>query len=85
MSCKNCKCDKKEVVKTVYMCGIGWQHEVGETNVDVFPPDLEHMKKLTKHDLEECGVARVEMRFIEWVVPQNIYKNIKKLEEKEEG
>lgn len=62
--------------KTVigYMCGIDWQHELGEalggTKVYASADDPE----LAKHGSRKygCGVVEVEVRIRRWVVPQDL-------------
>lgn len=59
--------------KTVigYMCGVAWQHELGEAMggtlvyADVDDPDL---KRHGERDFG-CGIVEVEVRIRRWVVP----------------
>ena len=58
----------KEVkVKKAYICGIAWQHEVGETNVKIY----ESPKACPCWDYKECGVVEVEIKVKKWVKDQN--------------
>lgn len=57
-----------------FMCGVDWQHELGEAcggNV-VYPSiaNLRHHRECA----HECGVVKVSVELIEWVVPQNFEK-----------
>lgn len=48
---------KKTKKKSVYICDVAWDHEIGETDVTVFPPNS--LKPFKKHST--CGVVEVEM------------------------
>ena len=47
------------------MCGIAFQHELGETDVKLYPTAKEMKKRHVGS--EECGIAEVEIRFKRWV------------------
>ena len=55
----------KKTPKKGFLCGVAFQHELGETTVKVFPTakSLEERKTCT----DECGIAEVEIRFKRWV------------------
>ena len=57
-----------------YMCGVDFQHELGEASGGnlVYPSlaDLKHHAKCW----ESCGVVKVSVQLVEWVVPQDIMK-----------
>lgn len=55
----------------VYMCGVAWQHEIGETWVKVFP-SVESLK--AAHTCtNECGIVELDVEFSEWVKPQDLF------------
>lgn len=51
------------------MCGISWQHELGETDVRVFetPSALEKF-----HKPMDCGIVECEVTLKRWVKKQTI-------------
>lgn len=60
--------------KTVYTCGVDWQHEVGEA------PDLEGKMpfyssveelKSKRPCWESCGIVELKIVEISWVAPQD--------------
>lgn len=63
------KTKPKSKSKTAYMCGIAWQHEIGETDVEVFPT-----RKLCEgmHADDECGIVEVKVTFVRWVKNQKL-------------
>jgi len=64
--------------RTMYMCGVDWQHELCEA------PDLEgkaplytsveELKRL-RTCWEECGIVEVEVKVTQWVQKQNFFKS----------
>lgn len=66
--------------RIVYCCGVDYQHEINEA------PDLEGRMPLYSSVEElkskrtcwdECGILRLELKPIEWVEPQNLFKQNK--------
>lgn len=53
-----------------YMCGVAWQHEVGETEVELYqsPEACRKARGCTN----ECGIVEVEVRLRRWVRKQDI-------------
>lgn len=51
--------------KKAFMCGVSFQHELGETDVRLFPTAKALKERLNCSD--ECGIAEVEVRFKRWV------------------
>lgn len=54
--------------RIVYMCGVAWQHEAGETDVEAYASAEQcrrHMR-CTK----DCGIVEAELSLVKWVVPQ---------------
>ncbi len=64
--------------KKVYVCGVDWQHELGEvsdyTKVYSTVEDLKRQRSCW----EECGIVELEVKMTKWMEPQNLFKNIKK-------
>ena len=58
---------------TAYIDGIDWQHHIDDdaAGVMVFG-SIENLKAGTSHDLAECGIVKIELCEVEWVVPQNL-------------
>ena len=63
-------------MRTLYACGVDWQHEIGEA------PDLEGKMPLYSSVEElkakrtcwkECGIVELRLDFKGWVEPQNLY------------
>lgn len=63
----------KEVVIKVYMCGIDWQHELGQAlggnRVYASVEDLKQNRTCWK----ECGIVEVEVKLSKWIENQNLY------------
>lgn len=59
---------KKTRVVRGYVCGIAWQHELGERDVVVYETAYRcgKIEKCTQH----CGIVEVEIRLKRWVRPQ---------------
>lgn len=60
------------MTKTVYMCAIDWQHELGEVSdyTKVYST-VEDLKK--QHECwNSCGIVEVEVKLIKYVEEQNI-------------
>lgn len=55
----------------VYMCGVDWQHEIGQAmgGVTLYSTldDLERFRPCVK----TCGVVKVKVQLVEWVIEQN--------------
>lgn len=62
----------KERIVTGYMCGIGWQHELGEAEGGnkIYPSqeECEEYEKCT----HECGIVEVDVHFKKWVKEQKL-------------
>lgn len=59
-------------VKTVFVDGVDWQHEIGETDATVWPS----LNSILNHTpcAKTCGVVKCEMKILEWVHPQDLHK-----------
>lgn len=57
-------------MKTVYVCGVDWQHEIGETQVTVFA-SVKSLKK-SKDCTKTCGIVKLKVELEEWVEAQNL-------------
>jgi len=64
--------------KTVYMCGIDWQHEFEQNCADIYG-SVEQLKINKSTCWKECGIVRVELDekgipfSHKWLVKQNIF------------
>jgi|APFre7841882654_1041346.scaffolds.fasta_scaffold71377_3 hypothetical protein len=65
--------DKGRKVKA-FMCGIAWQHELGETDVRLYPSAKVMLSGPKGHVFcaKECGIVEVEVKFVRWVREQNL-------------
>lgn len=56
-----------------FIDGIDWQHELGEARdgIKLFA-SVKGLREDIGHDVSECGIVKVEVRFIAWVEPQNL-------------
>ena len=61
---------KKTETKKAYMCGVAWQHEIGNTDVTIWPSkeSLERNNKCS----DECGIVEVEVKLKRWVKKQKL-------------
>lgn len=71
---------RKKVSKKSYVCGVDWQHEIGEGPNDIkLYSSLEVLKK-ERTCWKECGIVELEISVKKWVEPQNLFpKRSKKI------
>ncbi len=57
---------------TLYLCGIDYQHELGECDVKVFE-SVERLKK-TNQCWSKCGIVKIEVdiKKVQWIEKQKI-------------
>lgn len=75
-----------------YLCGVSFQHELGECDDIHFYSSLEELKEKSKC-WEECGAVEIEFEHIpakyvshKWVIEQDLsYKKIKRDPEDKKG
>jgi hypothetical protein len=73
---------KKEISKKSYVCGVDWQHEIGEGPNDIkLYSSLEILKK-ERTCWKECGIVELDIRVKKWVEPQDLFRNVNKKKEK---
>ena len=71
---------KKEKIVSVYMCGVNWQHEIGEAmDGNMFYPSVETLKS-NRRCWKSCGIVEVKVSLAKWVEPQDMF-----FEENEDG
>ena len=62
--------------KYVYICGVDWQHELGEvpdfTKVYSSVDDLKNQRTCWK----QCGIVKIKVELVEWVIEQNLWEHI---------
>jgi len=66
------------MIKFFYICGVAWQHELGEIPVLVYD-SIERLKKMNSC-WKECGIVELKVEFVEWIEPQDLTK-VKTVEE----
>jgi hypothetical protein len=61
-------------IKTVFVDAVDWAHEVGETDVTVWPS----LNSILNHTpcAKKCGVYKCEIKILEWVYPQDLDKEV---------
>lgn len=59
----------------VYMCGVDFQHEFGETDVRTFA-SAEQLKEKTKC-WKSCGIVKVTLKIekVEWIEEQDLFRD----------
>ena len=74
----------KKVSKKSYVCGVDWQHEIGEGPNDIKLYSSLKVLKKERTCWKECGIVELDIRVKKWVEPQimNLFKNINKKGEK---
>lgn len=60
---------------TVYLCGVDWQHELGQIATTVFG-STEALKKSAKC-WKGCGIVKLKVTLEEWVEPQDMEEMIR--------
>lgn len=71
----------KSKTKTFYLCGVDWQHEIGEaSDLEGRQPLYSSVKGLKKKSpcWEECGIVKVEIKLVRWVVKQDLFGKYRK-------
>lgn len=65
-------CMAKRNSKTSFVCGVDFQHEIGEGPNDIkLYSSLEVLKK-QRTCWRECGIVELDIKIKRWVEPQNI-------------
>lgn len=65
------------MTKIAYIDGIDWQHHVEDDAYGVkIYPSVRALKTNNGHSVERCGIVKVELREVEWVMPQNLHLNL---------
>jgi hypothetical protein len=61
--------------KSLYVCGVDWQHEIGNVKGWSGPVygSVEECKKFSKC-WEQCGIVEVQMTLVKWHEPQDLFK-----------
>ena len=62
--------NKNDTVVRCFMDGTDWEWELGSADDGnkVYPSE-KSLIEYAGHDVTECGIAEVEIRFVRWVVP----------------
>lgn len=59
-----------------YLDGIDFQHHLeADVNGTKLYPSEKALRADTGHSLDECGIVRVKVVYLEWIVPQNLKLN----------
>jgi hypothetical protein len=56
-----------------YVCGVDFQHEIGECNDVKLFSSIKALKK-ARTCWKECGIVELEIKIKKWVEPQNLFK-----------
>lgn len=64
--------------KKFYICGIDLQHELGETQITVYP-SIDSLKE-NMDCTEECGIVEITItpNQVKWLKEQDLFKKVKK-------
>lgn len=65
----------------IYMCGITWQHEIGETKVSVYG-SVESLKEYEDCHKHGCGIVEAIVTLDRWVEKQDMKKMLGKQDDK---
>ena len=65
--------------KVAYMCGVAWQHDLGNDEVKLYASERSCLER--ESCVDECGVAEVHVTFVRWAKPQKL-RHTKRLERK---
>lgn len=60
--------------KKAYVCGVDWQHEIGEVNDVKLYSSIEVLKE-ERTCWKECGIVELELSLVGWVEPQDLELN----------
>lgn len=60
--------DEDLKIQIAYMDGEDFLIELANASCKIYPSE-ESIEELHGHSLDECGIAKVEIRFIEWSKP----------------
>lgn len=61
--------------KTVYVCGVDWQHEIGQaSDLEGKMPMYSSIEKLRRERkcTHECGIVELKIREVRWVQDQKL-------------
>ena len=61
--------------KKSYVCGVDWQHEIGECNDVTLYSSIKALKK-ARSCWPQCGIVELEIKVKKWVEPQDFSKTI---------
>lgn len=53
-----------------YLCGVDWQHELGNTSFPELYNSVDELKKY-RTCWVQCGIVKVELKLVEWSEPQD--------------
>jgi hypothetical protein len=56
--------------RIIYVCGVDWQHELGETTCVTYA-SLHSLEKESACT-QTCGAVRCEVRLLDWEIPQKL-------------
>ena len=63
----------KKIKKYAYMCGVDWQHELGEAmGGNVLYPSVDDLKQCMKC-WESCGIVKVSVSIEKWEEEQDLF------------
>lgn len=69
----------------LYICGVDWQHEIGEAHdLEGKMPFYSTIKELKRDRRcwKECGILEVEVKEVKWRVKQDLLRAIRKRRKK---
>lgn len=63
--------EEDQEVITGYLCGITWQHELGQTDIKIYPT-VDSIKNQHGCSEHSCGIVEVEVKCKRWIVDQDL-------------
>ena len=67
----------KNNYRTAYVCGVDYQHEIGETCDVVLYASVEDLKA-KRTCWKQCGIVELKIQINKWVEPQDLFKDLTK-------
>lgn len=61
---------QERTVKKGFMCGVDWQHELENSECEIFPTLEKCIDK--KKCTHQCGIVEVEIKIVKWVSEQKL-------------
>lgn len=57
----------------VYVCGVDWQHEIGEASDVKMYASVADLKR-SRTCWKSCGIVELEVKLSKWIEPQDLFR-----------